>query len=487
MPPSITILGLGPGGAELLTRQAWQVLETSTELYLRTRHHPTIAGFSPHLLIHSFDELYETHASFEAVYAAIVEQVLALGRRPQGVIYAVPGHPFVAEATSPEIARRARLEDLPVRIIEGLSFLEPTCTALGIDPLPHTALVDALQLAEAHVPPFPPDAPAIIAQVHSQPIASELKLTLMEVYPDEHPVQLVHAAGTPEQVIESVRLYEIDRSPHIGLLTSLYLPPMAPGSSFEAFQEIIAHLRAPDGCPWDREQNHQTLRTNLLEETYEALTALDANDPRGMQEEFGDLLLQIVLHAQIANEYGEYRMAEVIQHIYDKIVRRHPHVFGDVQVDSIGHVLQNWEKIKAAERKAAKEDGEAAKGLLDGVALALPALSQAQEYQARAARTGFEWPQVQDVVDKICEESQEFINAPDHAERVYEIGDLIFALSNLARHYHIDAESALRETNARFKRRFGHIEQTAHQQGKALSDFTLDEMLALWQEAKRAE
>ena len=179
MPPSITILGLGPGGAELLTRQAWQVLETSTELYLRTRHHPTIAGFSPHLLIHSFDELYETHASFEAVYAAIVEQVLALGRRPQGVIYAVPGHPFVAEATSPEIARRARLESLPVRIIEGLSFLEPTCTALGIDPLPHTALVDALQLAEAHVPPFPPDVPAIIAQIHSQPIASEIKLTVM--------------------------------------------------------------------------------------------------------------------------------------------------------------------------------------------------------------------------------------------------------------------------------------------------------------------
>ncbi len=487
MTPSITILGLGPAGIELLTRQAWQVLEECSEIHLRTRHHPTIAGFPTHLTIHSFDDLLETPSSFEHLSTAIVEQVLALGRRPQGVVYAVPGHPFIAEATSPQIARRARHEGLPLRIIEGLSFLEPTCTALGLDPLPHTALADALLLAKAHTPPFPPDAPAIITQIHSPAIASEVKLTLMEVYPDEHPVRLVHAAGTSEQLIEDLRLYEIDRSPHTGLLTSLYLPPLGTGTSFEAFQEIIAHLRAPNGCPWDRKQDHQTLRTNLLEETYEVLTALDADNAAAMREEFGDLLLQIVLHAQIANEYGEYRMAEVIQHIHDKIVRRHPHVFSNVEVDGVEHVLKNWDQIKAAERQAAKESDKPPKGLLDGVALALPALSQAVEYQARAARTGFEWPQVQDVVDKICEECQEFSAASDQAERSYEIGDLFFALSNLARRYNIDAESALRQTNARFKRRFGHIEQTALRQGKTVSDFTLDEMLALWQEAKQIE
>ena len=165
--PGITLLGLGPGDPDLLTRQAWRILESSTEVYLRTRQHPTVAGFPPHLEIYSFDDLYETAQSFESVYNQIVEQVLVLGRRPQGVIYAVPGHPFVAEATGPEIARRARQEGLPLRIVEGLSFLEPVYSALGLDPYPHTALVDALELAAAHVPPFPPSSPAIIAQLHS--------------------------------------------------------------------------------------------------------------------------------------------------------------------------------------------------------------------------------------------------------------------------------------------------------------------------------
>jgi tetrapyrrole methylase family protein/MazG family protein len=313
-------------------------------------------------------------------------------------------------------------------------------------------------------------------------VASDVKLTLMEVYPDEHPVKLVHAAGSQGQIVEALPLYEIDRSDHIGLLTTLYLPPLLPGTSFEAFQEIIARLRAPDGCPWDREQTHQTLRSHLLEETYEALSALDADDPQHMAEEFGDLLLQIVLHAQIASESGEFSMTQVIKGIYDKIIRRHPHVFGDWQVDGVGSVLQNWEKLKAAERES---NGESEKGLLDGVAQALPALTQAQEIQGRAARVGFDWPNLQGVVDKICEECAEFVNAPDEPSRMAEIGDLLFALVNLARRCEIDAESALRETNLRFRRRFGHIEQSARQQGRTMSDLSLDEMEALWQAAKK--
>ena len=436
----ITLLGLGPGDPALLTRQAWQLLETIPEIYLRTRQHPTVEGFPPSLQVHSFDEIYEQEHSFEHVYAHIVARVLELGQRPQGVVYAVPGHPFIAEATCPEIARRAAEMGIPLRIIEGLSFLEPTFTALGMDPLPHTALVDALQLSSALVPSFPPDAPALIAQIHSASVASDVKLTLMENYPDEHPVKLVHAAGTAEQVVESLPLFEIDRSPHIGLLTTLYLPPLEQGNSFEAFHEIIARLRAPDGCPWDREQTHQTLRSNLLEETYEALSALDADDPQHMREEFGDLLLQIVLHAQIASEYGEFNLIQVIKGIYDKIIRRHPHVFSDWQVDGVGNVLQNWEKLKAAERE---NNGETQKGLLDGVALALPALTQAQEIQGRAARVGFDWPNLQGVVDKICEECAEFVNAEDDPSRASEIGDLLFALVNLARRCNIDCRKCL--------------------------------------------
>jgi tetrapyrrole methylase family protein/MazG family protein len=253
------------------------------------------------------------------------------------------------------------------------------------------------------------------------------------------------------------------------------------GTSFEAFQEIVAHLRAPDGCPWDREQTHQSLRTHLLEETYEALEALDAGDVAGMQEEFGDLLLQIVLHAQIANEDGEFSINSLIKSIYDKIVRRHPHVFGEVQLDGVKGVLQNWEKLKEAERK---DNGKKKKGLLDGVPQALPALTQAQEYQDRAARVGFDWPVVDGVLDKVAEEIQEIKSATNETELAEEIGDLFFVLVNLARWKKIDAESALRETNLKFKRRFAFVEQGAKEQGRSLSDMTLEEMDALWEQAK---
>ncbi len=484
MTSMITLLGLGPGEASLLTRQAWELLQTIPEIYLRTANHPAVSGLPGSLIIHTFDELYQQQPSFEDVYAHIVDQVLSLGQRPEGVVYAVPGHPYVAEATCPEIARRAKQLGIPVKVVEGLSFLEPTLTALDLDPLPHLAILDALLLADAHVPPFPPDAPALIAQIYSRQVANDVKLTLMETYPDEHPVRLVHAAGTSDQRVEQLPLHAIDQSVSIGLLTSLYVPPLEKGSSFESFQEIIAHLRAPNGCPWDREQTHQTLRTNLLEETYEALAALDADDPGEMREEFGDLLLQITLHAQIASEYGEFNIAGVFKGIYDKIIHRHPHVFGDVKVAGVDNVLQNWEKLKAAERNN-KENGGKVKGLLDGVALALPALSQAEEIQRRAARVGFDWPETQGVVDKINEECQELMAAEDLAGRAAELGDLLFSVVNLARRYDIDAESALRETNTRFRKRFAHIEQAAKSLGRPLDDLSLDEMEHYWQEAKK--
>ncbi len=480
--PGITLLGLGPGDPTHLTRQAWEVLTAAAEVWLRTRQHPAVAGLPAALELHSFDSLYETGEDFEAVYAAIVEQVLALGRRPQGVIYAVPGHPFVAEATGPEILRRARADGLPVRVVDGVSFLEPVFAALGLDPFPRLALVDALELSLNHIPLFPPDAPALIAQIYSQMVAAEVKMTLTAVYPDEHPVRLVHAAGTSQEQVEDLPLYAIDRSPHLGLLTALYLPPLGEGTSFEAFQEVIAALRAPDGCPWDREQTHATLRPHLLEEAYEALDAIDSGNPQEMAEEFGDLLLQIVLHAQIANEEGEFGMAEVLKGIREKIIRRHPHVFGEVQVEGVGDVLQNWEKIKAAERQ---ENGDEEKGLLDGVPLALPALSQALEYQDRAARVGFDWPVIEGVLDKIAEEIEEVRQASDPAMLADELGDLFFALVNLARWKNVDAESALRATNLRFKKRFAYIEAAARRQGRRVSDLSLEEMEALWQEAKK--
>jgi len=478
----ITLLGLGPGDPALLTRQAWELLNSIDKIYLRTRQHPVVAGFPPGLSALSFDDLYVRADNFEEVYTQIIDRVIELGKSPEGVVYAVPGHPFVAEATCPEIARRARQQGIPVRVLEGISFIEPCLTALELDPFPQLALIDALELASDHIPPFPPTSPAIVAQLHSRAVASDVKLTLMSLYPDEHPVKLVHAAGTSAEIVEAVPLYQIDRSQHIGLLTALYLPPLGAATSFEAFQEVIAHLRAPEGCPWDREQTHQTLRSHLIEECYEVLDALDAGDPQAMREEFGDLLLQIVLHAQIASEYGEFSMADVLESIHTKIVHRHPHVFGDLALKDVQGVLENWERLKEAERNA---NGKTEASLLDGVARALPALVQAQEYQRRAGRVGFDWLDIQGVIDKVYEELKEFHAARASDERAAEIGDLLFAVVNLARWVEVDAESALREANARFHSRFAQIEAAARAQNRSITDLSLDEMEALWQAAKK--
>ena len=482
--PGITILGLGPGNPAQLTREAWDVLIAAEDIWLRTRQHPTVASLPSTLKLYSFDNLYENGDSFEQVYDAIIEKILELGRRPQGVIYAVPGHPFVAESTAPRIVRLAQDEGLATVIIEGLSFLEPTFSALGLDPYPRMILYDAMELSMAHVPAFPPDIPVLVAQIYSRLIASEVKMTLNTIFPDQHPVRFVHSAGTPDELDEDLMLYEIDRSEHVGLLTSLYIPPMGEGAAFEAFQEIVAHLRAPDGCPWDREQTHLSLRQHLLEETYEALEAIDSEDFNGMREELGDLLLQIVLHAQIAYEEGEFTINDVIKGIYDKIVHRHPHVFGDTSLDDVDGVLQNWEKLKEQERKDKKQEE---KGLLDGVPVTLPALNLAQEYQERAARVGFDWPVIDGVLEKIVEEIKEIKGATNETELAEEIGDLFFVLVNLARWKKIDAESALRATNLKFKNRFKFVEQTANHQGRSLSDMTLEEMDVLWEESKRQE
>ncbi len=202
-----------------------------------------------------------------------------------------------------------------------------------------------------------------------------------------------------------------------------------------------------------------------------------------MQEEFGDLLLQIVLNAQIASEEGEFTANDVIRGIYDKIIRRHPHVFGDARVAGVEGVLANWEKLKEKERKQADQQ----RGLLDGVPSAMPALSQAQEYQDRAARVGFDWPEIEGVLDKVAEEISEVRNARNPAELESELGDLLFALVNLARWKKVDAEAALRGTNQKFKKRFGFIEQRARDEGQSLSDLSLDQMESLWQEAKKRE
>lgn len=350
-----------------------------------------------------------------------------------------------------------------------------------VDLLPKIPVTDQLTLVEAHSLagqyhlPFPSHVPALIHNIDSPKLLDNIKTLLMLVYSNEHKI-IIYPGNKP------ITLSELSTDRQSEQTTNLYIPALGEHTAFEEFQELIAHLRAPEGCPWDREQTHLTLRRNLIEEAYEVIDAIDAQDPAAMAEEFGDLLVQVVLHTQIATEAGEFRMSDVLHGIITKLIRRHPHVFGDVQLDDADAVIANWEHLKADERKARGET----RGILDGVAAALPALSQAEAYTARAARVGFEWPNIEGVLGDVEEEIREFrAENAGTGQQEAEFGDVLFALVNLARWLKIDPEAALRAANARFKHRFAYVEAGAQKQGRQLKDMTLQEMDALWDESKR--
>ena len=452
----IIILGLGPGHPEQVTREAWQVLQEAREVYLRTTQHPTVEALPQHLQIRSFDHLYESLPTFAEVYEAIAAEVLSLGGSAEGVVYAVPGHPWVGEATTPLICQGAAERSIPVRIVQGLSFLEPLLAAVGVDLVDGMQIADAMLLAAAHHPLLLADRPAVVAQCYSRSLASDVKLTLLNGYPDEHPVTVVSGAGSAGQRLITLPLTELDRGDHFDHLTSLYLPPVQEPGSYSALQEVIAHLRSPGGCPWDQEQTHLSLRTELLEETYELLEALDAEDEGKMQEELGDLLLELILHIQIATEEGEFKLPDVIGGIVGKLVRRHPHVFGQQEVGGMEEVLSNWEEIKRAER--GEQDGSS--GLLQGLPSTLPALTQAQAYHKRLERVGFRHMEALNLSDQDMAVVAEMLAGVDSdQDGEARLGRRLLALAGLALQQSIDLESVLRAASAGLAEQFRSVSE----------------------------
>ena len=252
---------------------------------------------------------------------------------------------------------------------------------------------------------------------------------------------------------------------------------------FQTLVDIVERLRAPGGCPWDREQTHESLKRNLVEEAYETMEAIDEGSPQLLAEELGDLLVQVAFHSDIAREAGEFEVSDVLTHINRKLVRRHPHVFSDTSVQDAQEVERNWERIKAEEREAKGER----QSVVDGLPRDLPALAYAQLIQDRAARSGFEWDEISGVLDKVSEEVEELRAAETTEERVHELGDLLFAMVNLARWLNIQAEDALRQGNRRFHWRYTKMEELASQRGQEFTQLSLDEKEELWQEAKVLE
>jgi tetrapyrrole methylase family protein / MazG family protein len=481
---TIYIFGLGAGDIEQLPLGVYRKLKTASPLFLRTKEHPVVAALEDEgVSFTSFDSIYEKHEQFEDVYeemtAILLEQV-----KKRDIFYAVPGHPLVAEKTVQLLLEAERRKECRVVIEGGQSFLDALFTTLKIDPIEGFQLIDATSFQGNE---WQLTKHTIFCQVYDSFIASEVKLTLMEQLPDDYPVYIVTAAGSKEEKVTKIPLYELDRAATLNNLTSVYVPPVREEKllyhRFETLRRVIATLRGPNGCPWDRKQTHESLKRYLLEETYELFEAIDENDDEHMIEELGDVLLQVMLHAQIGEDEGMFSIDDVIRGITEKMIRRHPHVFGDIIVENAEQVVENWQRIKEKEKK------DRSNSLLDAVPKSLPNILKAYEFQKKAAKVGFDWDDVKPMWEKVEEEIAEFkretlAEQNTRSRLISEFGDILFALINIARYYDINPEEALHSTNKKFYQRFSYIEEQARKRGVALTSLSLAELDRFWEEAK---
>ncbi|OCA91599.1 nucleoside triphosphate pyrophosphohydrolase [Pseudobacillus wudalianchiensis] len=483
MTPSITIAGLGAGDINQLPLGIYRLLLQSGKVFTRTLDHPVIDELKKEgVRFESFDHIYEKHDQFEAVYEEIVSLLITQAQEQGNIIYTVPGHPIVAEKTVQLLLEKGHVGELKVNIAGGHSFLDDLFASVEADPIEGFQFLDGTSLKKEDINIF---QHIVIAQVYDAYVASDVKLTLMEKYPDDYEVTIVTAAGSTQQQTKTLPLYELDRQVTLNNLTSLYVPPVQKEEDtykeFSVLRQIIATLRGPDGCPWDREQTHTSLKKYLIEEAYELLDAIDQEDDDHMIEELGDVLLQVLLHAQIGEDEGMFSIEDVIESISRKMIRRHPHVFGNVEAENAEAVVSNWQKIKSEEK------GETQAFRLDEVEKGLPALLRAYEFQKKAAKVGFDWDDANGAIEKVLEEWQEFLDEvknEDSSKQLDEFGDTLFALINVARFYHIHPEEALAKVNEKFYRRFSHVEKRVKESGRSFDDFTLDELDAFWDEAK---
>ena len=475
----IIVIGLGPGSPQDLTREAQRYLNGSLPLYFRTMKHPSAHLFtSGNIKTHSFDHLYNKCDDFEQVYRTITGSLVNALRCYDKICYAVPGHPLVGEATVERLIKICPKIGVKLQFIDGLSFLEPLLSFIKIDLLDGVTIYDALVIDRLKEPCR---NHLIVAQVYNRSLASRVKLRLLELYSPDYPVTIVRAAGMPQEKSWKIPLHVLDRKALFNHFTTIYLSPSKSGTIGD-LTEIMARLRAKDGCPWDRQQTHQSLRQYLIEEAYEVVAAIDSMDDESLCEDLGDLLLQVVFHSQIAREENRFDLARIIDALITKLIRRHPHVFGEQKAADASQVKILWEQIKSNERNKEKET------IPISVDHALPALLKAYKLQKRAAEIGFDWPCIKGPLDKVREELLELEEACENEDRQAiedELGDYLFTVVNIARFLGVNPELALGKTIGKFIERFQYVIVQAEKTGLPLSSFSLEELDKWWEEAKK--
>jgi len=473
----IDVVGLGPGGlARTDPATLTLLLDGGRRVVLRTGRHPAAAELADRRPVETCDDLYETESTFEAVYEAVARRVVD-GALP--AVYAVPGSPLVGELAVAGIRRLAGEAGIPVTVHPAESFLDAVWAEVGVDPLR-----DGFAVLDGHALPRPLafPVPTVIAHLDLPEALADVLARLDRVLPDDAEVVLLVGVGAPDARVVAGRPLDLDPGA-AGVRTSLYVPAVPAGLAGSV--ETMARLRRE--CPWDADQTHHSLASHLVEETYEAVDAIAALPAGGdgdvawgayadVEEELGDVLLQVLFHSVIAAEVGAFDIDDVAAELRRKLVRRHPHVFGDVVVDGPEQVRANWERIKREER------GGPAPSLLDGIPRGIPALARAVEVQRRARTVGFDWDGPEEVAGRVADELDELAGAASVEETEHELGDLLFSAVNLARHLGVDPEIALRRTVHRFEGRFRTMEA-----GGPLAGLSLAELDARWEEAKAAE
>lgn len=481
----LKIMGLGPGAYEALTIGALKELKNNKNIYFRTEKHPTVDFLKDEgIKFESYDHAYEKYDSFDDVYKYIAEDLITKVKDDEDLIYAVPGHPLVAEKSVINLIELCKENNIKYEVLPAVSFVDAMMEALQVDPIEGVKIIDAFdmknQILDKRIG-------TIITQVYNKFIASEVKLRLLEGYEDDTEIIFVRAAGI--EGLESIRkipLYELDWQEDIDYLTSIYIPKdLGNKKDFQDLLDIIETLRNPGGCPWDREQTHESLKSALLEECYEVIDAIENEDEDALIEELGDVLLQVVFHASIGKEDGYFDIMDVIGGISNKMINRHPHVFGNEEANTSEQVLVNWDEIKKEEKgiKTLTEE-------MQNIAKSLPATTRAYKVQKKAKKVGFDWDDVNCAMDKVKEELNEIkevYNCEDKSIIEGEVGDLLFACINVARFLEVDGELALDKTIKKFIKRFSYIENEAIKNNKNLKDMTLEEMDKLWEEAKTSE